>query len=834
LVVTSIDIVLCLERSLQLYSFRGVKVREWFLEASIRYIKVVGGPSGREGLLIGLKNGQVFKVFLDNQFPILLIKHSQSIRCLDLSRCRTKLALVDEEAKLHVYDCNTKELLFSEENANSVAWNTEMDEMLCWTGGGEICIRTGSYPVSRDVKQGFVVGFKGSKAFCLQYVSMETVDISQSISMFRYAEENKFEKAYQIACMGVTDNDWRQLAMKALEGLNFAVARRAFIRIRDAKYTDLVNRIEMARKCNKHDDQIFLGDILAYEGKFNEAAKTYCKTGHRRKAIEMYLDLRNWELAKKLVEEMDEKERSGEDTVNMIELLQRQAKWLLNLNETQAAAEVFWAAGDYAKAISIVDDTMQSMAGLMAKIRALKNTDPALGKAAQYFKEHGHHQFAKETYLKMGDFKSLMELHIECHKWEEAFTLLKTQKGLSSDIYLPYAEWLAVHDRFDEASEAFRQANRAEEAHSLLRQLTENSITENRFGDAAYYTWLLASECARNPPNAKEMAAECLKLEPTSMTEDQPFKLLMRRAELYSAYSIVHEFITSRFTIRLEETIFYAAMTVLSILGDDLPPVGISRVNCLFVMGNLGISLGAYRHARTMFQKLLTLRVPKSWWDIIDTACLKIRTKPYCDKEDLALVCYRCGTTNLMSANNCANCNEEFIRGFCSFDCLPLVEFYIDPAIDPERAETLIKTTPRTILSTNEWEGESGNVQSMTLDDQADGDEEREFNIQLMSVDGEGGFRDIVANETMLTGMNPAHVFIRKFGSSVKTRYFKTVMPDIPLAQCPNCCKIFYEDDFDLAVLKFNGCPFCRFKEPTSWSKDSVAEGGEAGISPSK
>lgn len=59
--------------------------REWVLDSQIRYIKVVGGPVARESILVGLRNGQVFRIFVNNPFPNLLLKQQVAIRCLDLS-----------------------------------------------------------------------------------------------------------------------------------------------------------------------------------------------------------------------------------------------------------------------------------------------------------------------------------------------------------------------------------------------------------------------------------------------------------------------------------------------------------------------------------------------------------------------------------------------------------------------------------------------------------------------------------------------------------------------------------------------------------------------------
>ena len=230
LVVTSQHVILCQEKKLQMYNFSGEKEREWNLDTIIRYIKVTGGPIGKEGILLGLKSGHVFQVFLDNPFPILLLEQQNSIRCLDISLYRTKLAIVDDQGVCQVYDLKTRELLYSEPNANSVAWNSEFDDMLGFSGNGLLNIKVNNFPSYQQKLNGFVVGLKGSKLFCLNSHSMQTLDIPQSSNMERFIQNKDFETAYQIGCLGSTCHDWNRLGMSAMENFNIPVAKKAFIR----------------------------------------------------------------------------------------------------------------------------------------------------------------------------------------------------------------------------------------------------------------------------------------------------------------------------------------------------------------------------------------------------------------------------------------------------------------------------------------------------------------------------------------------------------------------------------------------------------------------------
>jgi hypothetical protein len=44
--------------------------------------------------------------------------------------------------------------------------------------------------------QGFVVGFAGSKIFCLHVYSMTTIEVPLSSPLYQYLERKEFESAY--------------------------------------------------------------------------------------------------------------------------------------------------------------------------------------------------------------------------------------------------------------------------------------------------------------------------------------------------------------------------------------------------------------------------------------------------------------------------------------------------------------------------------------------------------------------------------------------------------------------------------------------------------------
>ncbi|KAM9182556.1 intraflagellar transport protein 122 homolog isoform 1-T1 [Mergus octosetaceus] len=797
LVVCSDHIILCQEKRLQCLSFSGVKEREWLMESLIRYIKVIGGPPGREGLLVGLKNGQILKIFVDNVFAIVLLKQSTAVRCLDMSASRNKLAVVDENDTCLVYDIHTKELLFQEPNANSVAWNTQCEDMLCFSGGGYLNIKASNFPVHQQKLQGFVVGYNGSKIFCLHVFSMSAVEVPQSAPMYQYLERKMFKEAYQIACLGVTDADWKELAMEALEGLEFETAKKAFTRIRDLRYLELISSIEERKKHGENVNELFLADVYAYQGKFHEAAKLYKKSGHENLALDMYSDLRMFDYAKDFL-------RSG-DPKDTKMLIKKQADWAKNINEPKAAVEMYLSAGEHMKAIEISGDHgwVDTLIEVARKLDKAER-EPLL-KCAFYFKKLDNPGYAAETYMKVGDLKALVHLYVETLRWEEAFALSEKHPEFKDDVYVPYAQWLAENDRFEEAQKAFHKAGRQSEAVRVLEQLTHNAVVESRFNDAAYYYWMLSMQCLDIAQENEQQKTEML----------QKFHHFQHLAEVYHVYHYIQRYTEEPFSFHLPETLFNISRFLLHSLTKETP-LGISKVNTLFALAKQSKALGAYKLARHAYDKLQGLQIPARFQKSIELGSLTIRSKPFHDSEELVPLCYRCSTNNPLLnnlGNVCINCRQPFVFSASSYEVLHLVEFYLEDGITDEEAVALIDLeAPRLNKRENKWqEMMSDNAQSLRLDDNADVIEDDDpFTAKLSFEQGGSEFVPVVVNRAVLQSLSRRDVLIKRWPKPLRWQYYRSLLPDASITMCPSCFQMFHTEDYELLVLQHNCCPFCR------------------------
>lgn len=245
LVVCTDHLIVCQETTLQSMFFNGETEKEWQFDSPIRYIKIIGGPPGKEGLILGLKNGQVWEVHLDNIHPLLKVKITEGVRCIDLSQRKEKLAVVDEAGLCQVFNAKNSELYYQEPNINSIAFNTLYDDMLALSGNNSLAIKVRDFPPHRQKLNGFVVGLSGSKVFCLNGSVMNTLEVPLSSPMYQYIDKKMFSEAYKVACLGVTDGDWEELAHSALANLEFDVARLAFVKLQDFTYLELIQELQV-------------------------------------------------------------------------------------------------------------------------------------------------------------------------------------------------------------------------------------------------------------------------------------------------------------------------------------------------------------------------------------------------------------------------------------------------------------------------------------------------------------------------------------------------------------------------------------------------------------
>lgn len=349
-------------------------------------------------------------------------------------------------------------------------------------------------------------------------------------------------------------------------------------------------------------------EILAYQGKYKEACSNYVKNNQIDRAIDIYTSLKKFTEAKELIRKHGKGKQGDQPFLNP-QILIKQAEYERDSGNWKEAADLYQQAGKNKEAIDIYgkQENLDQIMEICKNLEKTKNT-PEIELCASYFKKAGHHTYAKQAYLRLGDLKALMRLHIECQKWEEAQMLGKQNPEMSAMINLPYADYLSANDRFDEAQEAYKKAGRPDLSLRIIEFLSGNAISEKRFQDAAQYYWLLATESLKLVQSTNANASK------NDKKYQKNYEEYLKLAEIYQAYNLVSKFVedTYRSMIQIplfQESIFNASRFLVNNLGKRQPN-GINMVFVFYTMSTLGYKFGAYKTAREGYEKLLTLKIP--------------------------------------------------------------------------------------------------------------------------------------------------------------------------------------------------------------------------------
>ncbi|KAH8859092.1 Intraflagellar transport protein 122 like [Schistosoma japonicum] len=769
LIIITNNLVVCQDNCISCVNFKGIKEREWIVDSSVKCIRII-------------------QIVVDNAFPIVVTKVLNEISMVDISRNQDKLAILDVNKTMYAFSMEKKEILFQEPNVLSMTWSTTNNDLIAYSGNN-----------------GITLSFTGTFVYCLHENTINRVEISLTPAVYHYLGNSQLNEAYHLGCFGLTEQDWKIIGRLALNKLNLKVAKYAYMQLEDVLILLFIQQLEERYKRGEWTDKdtvnnsnisIVLGDISAYLGNFTEAVVNYNRaSGQQHKIIEMYTDLRRFN-------EVHEIMSTNCDVNERKLLLAKNADWAKSTNEYREAAKMYIDAGEYIKAIELSDQH-----GWTDIRRLDKGDHEYLERCARSLTRLGEYAFAADCYAKYGDIENQLNLHIESHNWEEAFTLVEKHHVYTRKVYLPYANWLAENDKFEEAQAAFIKAGLQNEAISVLEQLATCAAKESRFDDAVTET----------------VHHDLL----------EQYYDFQRKADVYYVYHHIYRFLFSKvycsvilffeeeeeedgnilllahepFASHMPETYFNMARYLTHILqfGDVAE---VSKAAVLYTLAKHGRKLGAYKLTKQIYNKLQSFHLPFKMRNEVDLCSITLNSGPMTDSEEINPMCYRCSTINPL---------------INSLEQLPIVEFIPEDDLSYEEVINYLQSDTssssslslsKNVKHENEDNVEMNNNYSQTF---------KISHKQENSMLSQDPFMAKLLNSDLISeAYSPVQLDIATLkaisfneviiinNSPLKPRFYKSILPDVSITQCSVCHKLFYSDDYEMVTLQQGRCPYCH------------------------
>jgi len=503
--VASKHLIMSKDEYIQVYNFKGNLEHEWKLKSKPTDLIVYGGISGKEAIFVGTESGDIVRLLIDNTFVFDILHHSLGIKSIHVEYTLSKFAYIDNEHNLYVHTLITKELLYKEQNVSSFSFRLDSKESVCFSQNNTLSVKRSKilHQVEPTLIKDKIILYLGKKVYHHdpEYDYIQVHNIRQTLIVEKLQSSGMFQQAYEEACTGIPKTTWNSLGHYAMRALNFEVARKCFIRIREMKFMDIMQETEKMMEQNPSQNNnekislILQGSVDAICGEFKKAAKAFVRAGDPHKAIDMYIVLKRWEDAHMIA--------IGSHIENYQQIIIRKnAEWEENLGNWKEASCLYIKAGTTQKAIDLIGTTKGDgwKDVMITIVRDLSSNDiKMLQLCSTHFKNSSDNKYAEETFIKLNDQVNLIKLYINASNWEKVKQIFITNENAFEKAELmQYAEWLLTQDLFEDAFSIYRKVKYCDQIKRILNAIITNGIQEKRFDDVSYYLWLYAQDFRRD------------------------------------------------------------------------------------------------------------------------------------------------------------------------------------------------------------------------------------------------------------------------------------------------------------------------------------------------
>ncbi|KAL6750533.1 intraflagellar transport protein [Haematococcus lacustris] len=435
-------------------------------------------------LMVGRASGVVQRYSL----PHLTVEGQHVLRCrpymLALNCNTTKMSVIDINGVLSFYDLQVKgqgstqgeHLSFERKDAWDMRWADDNPELFAMMEKTRMYIFRGLDPEEPLTSSAYLCSFhdleisgvfmddilqqpdQPDMEFMVMYETRSLRDTRELL------KNTSMEDAYSFVDSNSHPRLWRILAEHALEGLDFAMADKAFVRCADYQGIQFVKHLQ---KLDNHAKQ--RAEVAVYFKRFDEAEQLYHKMDRPDLAVDMRMRLGDWFKVEKLV-----KATGGDDT-QLVNAWNKIGQYYSDRHKWAKAAQFYTQAKNSEMLVECFYE-LEDFVALGRLMDALPEISPLLLTVGEKFQSVGLCNEGVAAFLKAGDTKKAIDCCVLLHQWDQAVNLAQQHNFPQIEgLLAKYANHLLEKESNLDAIELYRKANHHMEAAKLLVDLAKQN-----------------------------------------------------------------------------------------------------------------------------------------------------------------------------------------------------------------------------------------------------------------------------------------------------------------------------------------------------------------------